>query len=527
VRIDGARCRRPVVIPAADHRPALVLAAVAAVLILGAALRAYDLGGKSMWVDEANSVVLAGLSPGELVARLARDSSPPLYYLVLGAWMAAFGASEIAVRSLSVCGGILTIWASFLVGRRLFTAEVGLVAAALVAVSPLQIFHSQQARMNAWLPLVALLGCWWLWRAVDTPRTTHLAGWVVSLVVALYLHNAALYLLPAHAVVVAATGAFRRRPLRWLLGFAAVALGYAPWLPVLMAQLGNREQYAWFRPFWARLGPGGVAWMTAAAFAPTLPGVFYRFAVPHPAPWWLPVAMLAAAGGAVVRAVSAHDAEPRRRIGAIVACCGVPLAAAVVVSMVLTPSYVPGRTDQVVLGPYFLLVAVGLTAIRPAAVRWAAVAALCAAAVPSLAAYYGNDWERGDRALAAAIARDARPGDTVVCTSLSCATLAYYLPRLDVPVHLVTYPTDAATHLANLDEAALAADPGHLEDEARRVRDAVADTTRPGGRLFLVLVPVAYNGPLVNALVTEQPLKLGDFRQAGTGAPVQLWLLRR
>src|SRR5690554_643169 len=82
---------------------------VAATLVTAIAVRVYDLAGKDLWIDEANSVVLAKTGVAGLLDGLKRDSSPPLYYLLLAGWMKVFGDGEAAVRTLSVIPGVLTV----------------------------------------------------------------------------------------------------------------------------------------------------------------------------------------------------------------------------------------------------------------------------------------------------------------------------------------------------------------------------------------------------------------------------------
>ena len=43
-----------------------------------------------LWLDEAQSVAIARLPLPELFAALEQDGSPPLYYVLLHAWTAAF-----------------------------------------------------------------------------------------------------------------------------------------------------------------------------------------------------------------------------------------------------------------------------------------------------------------------------------------------------------------------------------------------------------------------------------------------------
>ena len=238
------------------------------ILVLSAGLRFYDLGARDIWIDEANGVLIAQQPPAELIAGLRLDSNPPLYYLLLKAWMAVCGDSEAAVRGLSAVCGLALVGAVALIGRRMASAEVGLLAAALLACSPIQIVYSQQARMYVLLALLALLATYWLWRAITTRPARFVAAYGITLLAALYTHNCALYLLPAHAIVVWWSGALRRQPWRWVVCGAGVAAGYAPWVPVLLGQLANPAQYCWFAPVWQQLGWLGALLKTFHSFAP-------------------------------------------------------------------------------------------------------------------------------------------------------------------------------------------------------------------------------------------------------------------
>jgi mannosyltransferase len=232
------------------RRTATVFGLAFVILLLAAALRIYGLGGRDLWVDEANGVLMAQESLRGLLARLELDSSPPLYYVILHGWMQLSGDGEAAVRWVSVLAGLVLVAGVFMVGRRWFSLETGTIAAVLVATSPIQVFYSQQARMYALLPVLALLSFYWLWRAITENRRCFVVAYGVATLAALYVHNYGLYLLPAHAAVLLWSGAFRRKPGAWLICLACIVIGYLPWLPTLLAQLENGTHYSWFRPLW-------------------------------------------------------------------------------------------------------------------------------------------------------------------------------------------------------------------------------------------------------------------------------------
>src|SRR5262249_44028434 len=110
------------------------LVILALILALGLALRAWHLGGTSLWLDETHSIRLARFWWKQFWIYAAPvDPNPPLYFTLLKFWLRAFGDSEIAVRSLSVLFGVIGIGAAFLLGRIAGGRTLGLGTAALVA----------------------------------------------------------------------------------------------------------------------------------------------------------------------------------------------------------------------------------------------------------------------------------------------------------------------------------------------------------------------------------------------------------
>lgn len=131
------------------------LALLCAIFLLALALRSFRLDGQSLWSDEGVSVALAQCDLATIARDAAHDIHPPLYYYLLHFWVRLFGSSEIAVRSLSLLCGLLLVLFIYLLGRALFDERVALVASFLAAISPFQIYYSQETRMYI---LVALLG---------------------------------------------------------------------------------------------------------------------------------------------------------------------------------------------------------------------------------------------------------------------------------------------------------------------------------------------------------------------------------
>lgn len=215
---------------------------IAGVILLAAlGLRFFRLGAQSLWSDEGNSVALAQAGFAEIAARTAQDIHPPLYYWLLKVWLALFGSSEFAARSLSAVLGVLLVAVVYRLGVRLFNRQAAIAGAFLAAVNPFQIYYAQEARMYL---LLALLGavCVWLalesWTATGKRQALVWSGYALATALGLYTQYA-FPVIPA-AINLAAIVALwqnRRKLIGWMaLQLAAVAL-YLPWLPIAWQQL--------------------------------------------------------------------------------------------------------------------------------------------------------------------------------------------------------------------------------------------------------------------------------------------------
>lgn len=169
-------------------------------LILAGAfiLRLVQITQRGIIYDDAFSIFLSQQSLGSIVSGTAADTMPPLYYFLLHFWMMV--SSSIGyIRLLNVILNLLTIGILYLMTKQLFGEQVGWWAAALTAVSPLQIYHSQDVRMYALLALTQTVYLFCFVNIYHTNPGKNRLGWWVGLVIAgtaaLYTHNLAGFLL--------------------------------------------------------------------------------------------------------------------------------------------------------------------------------------------------------------------------------------------------------------------------------------------------------------------------------------------
>lgn len=125
------------------------------ILLAAALLRLPTLGVRSVWLDEAYSVWQAEKSQTAIWITDGDEGHPPLYYSFLHGWL-GLGRDEMLIRLPSALVSLLGVALVWQLGRRVAGEPVGLLAAAFLAVSPLDVWYAQEARMYTPLMVVGL-----------------------------------------------------------------------------------------------------------------------------------------------------------------------------------------------------------------------------------------------------------------------------------------------------------------------------------------------------------------------------------
>jgi mannosyltransferase len=413
--------RRPRAPAPAERARALLadptVAAVAAITVLGAALRFYRLGHQGFWFDEGNTALLVHFSPGKMLGLIPQaESTPPLYYCVAWVWARIFGYGEVGLRSLSALAGVALIPVLYSASWKLVSRRAGLIAAALAACSPLLIWYSQEARSYELLALLTALSllAFAYARARPTPRA--LVAWVIACALALATHYyAALVIVPEALWLLYEHR--RSRPVQTAFGVIAVC-----GLALIPLAIGQQST-------------GSADWIARAPFGRRLGQVIPQFVAGFDGPGHSvlePVA-IAIAVLALVLVVTRCEPEPRR--GALLAG-GIALAG-LVISLVLV---VVGFDDLLtrnllaIWPPAAVLVAGGLAVPRPRFLGVVGSVLLCAIGVTTaLGVVVDRKLERPDwRVVAGALGTRTPSGGRAILVQhySDLLPLSLYEPRL-------------------------------------------------------------------------------------------------
>ncbi|MDQ2806578.1 MAG: glycosyltransferase family 39 protein [Chloroflexota bacterium] len=398
---------------------------------LAAALRVYHLGAESFWFDEADILSQARAPLSDVLAGfLHAGENGPLYTLLLWAWVRLVGSGEAAVRLLPLGFGVATIPVIYVLGKRLVSAPLGLLAAALLAVSPFHIWHSQDAKMYTLVVLLTLGSMTLYLQALARNTTRWWAAYVLATWMALVSHSMAVLILGAQLLATpllwpqaapAGERASRRRHWAWALAVLAV-----PFLPIAALRAA------------AFVGDNlNVNWHGVVAPVEMLRVLFVKFALNEAPPPW------EAIGAGLAGALFALGAWPwpgdkQRTWAAVALLWALPIAGLYALSLKV-PLFEP-RYLIIVLPFYLLFVAMGLLRLgrRAPAVAVAVgisllgLQGLALATVNYSAAPQKEEW----RQALDYVRQHVRGRDVIIVHPgyLATAVEQYYAPSGDVPV---------------------------------------------------------------------------------------------
>jgi 4-amino-4-deoxy-L-arabinose transferase-like glycosyltransferase len=372
-----------------------VYAALTAVTAFAWWLRVVGLGDMRLAGDSAYSLQAATEPLAAIALGRVSDGHPPFSYWLLHLALPLFGATELGVRLPSALVGLLAVPLAWAAGRRLGGAGSGLLAAGLVALSPLLVFYAREPRMYALLPVCGLAS------AVLLERRRW-AGYAAFALAGLWSHYYMLPLVLGQAIWVLVARRAELPTARRV--WAALALGFAPWLLFALAQqtaatagvISNAEPphgpLGFVESFWTPFHAGpGLDWPVGA-----LLGLLAALG-------WL------AAGRALRRA----DPPPLARLIGLSSAVVVGLAFAL---FLVAPYAVRPRFWTVLLPGYLVVAAWGIATLLPGRRLAAALAAL--AALHAVTLYAGHrvgrlTLERDAVLLADRLAAWAEPDDAL------------------------------------------------------------------------------------------------------------------
>ncbi|WP_449352372.1 glycosyltransferase family 39 protein [Streptomyces shaanxiensis] len=215
---------------------------------LAFALILHRIGDRELWRDEHATWWAATLSLHDLSLLIRSiDVVFTPYYVLMHFWIALAGDSPTAMRipgavAMAASAGLLA-----LLGRRLFTTQVGLLAGLAFAVVPVTTRYGQESRPYAFAVAAVLLSTLLLARALDKPSFKVWVAYTLSVPLIGWSHLASMAVLGAHLVMILIARRAGDKIVGWAFA-AACTLGMCFVIPVALSGSGQSGQIAWNNP---------------------------------------------------------------------------------------------------------------------------------------------------------------------------------------------------------------------------------------------------------------------------------------
>jgi hypothetical protein len=391
---------------------------LAALTVAAAALRLSTLGLQSFWYDEAFTPVHV-LHPSlwaTLRSVVHSENTPPLWYLLAWVDSRILGTGEVALRLPSALAGIATVPVAWAIGRELAGRRAALACAALVALNPLLVWYSQEARAYALFVLMAALAMLCFLRAERDPTPRRMAAFALTGALALLSHYFAVFLLIPMALWLLYTPRTRRAALP---AAGALAIVGAALVPLIVAQGGHGTQWIGRWPLIERLEAIPQYYLTGYSGAPLGHGVELLVALPILAALGLGLWRMSEPSGPSLRGVM---------VALSIAACGVLIP---IVLVAFGADYLAPRNLVAAMIPVSAVIAVMAVWPRtgPAGIALVATTALAFAAI-SIDVDLSPRLQRGDwRGLAQALGGGSSKR-AITTVELGSAPLEYYVHGL-------------------------------------------------------------------------------------------------
>ncbi|MCD6405828.1 MAG: glycosyltransferase family 39 protein [Planctomycetes bacterium] len=525
-----------------------------AVVALGLIVRLLFIGRYEVWLDEAYCFGVAAKPIRAIIADLALDNGPPLYYFLLHYWMALFGEGPVALRSLSAVFSAGTVAVVVFWKTPWFSRRARLLAGFVLAITPLAVYYAQETRMYSPVLFFTAVGTVFLEKGLRRGGRGNWALFGLFTLLGLYTSYIAIFLVPLGYIVAVAGYCFERNRgllLRRLAGLLAahlaVVLLFLPWLPTFVSQ-PSAEATGWI----ARLPdqPNKVLLPVQSLSVMTVGGAYYPTYLRHlwmspqkaaavreavrqgrekrlsarilaRIPPVVPLYLVAVLTVAVLGAALGQGETPFPRRVFLVCWLALPILVPLALSLV-RPMYVVGRYELTALPALAGLSGLGLAGFRKA-VR---IPALVLASLLFLYTW-GHMQSFGNTGLEPArgayVARIARPGDIVLTEAFEYAPTYYYAGSRRDTLKLMTFPRDTKDHSAWIDYDKWLSGPLGAETPRQALLDEAAATVKeavdaiPAGGRIIVVRPVSPKPP---QWVTAMESALYEALDAATPRPL-------
>jgi len=215
------------------RRPVLVdYSLLVGITLAGLIIRSIGLAG-NLYSDEV-WIISTAVSPApDFFREILQDwVHPPLYHFLARGWVYLFGISDLSGRLISMTFGVLSIPLIYWLGKQIAGSKTGFFSAALMALSPIHIFHSQYGRHYSLFVFSVMLSMAGFLKVYDQPsHRKYRIFYCISSILLVYTHYFG-WLIVFCQLVFFLIGRFTFIK-QWAMPQAVICFSYVPWIYIV------------------------------------------------------------------------------------------------------------------------------------------------------------------------------------------------------------------------------------------------------------------------------------------------------
>lgn len=356
-------------------------AVYAALILIYILLRYWNLTASCLWFDEIFSIHAAEHSRDSILGFVAQDLiHPPLFYVLLKAWISIGGDGLFWVRVFPVVFAVLALIPFFLLCRELKLRFAAIALALFVfAVNGSLIKYSQEVRMYAPLLCVSLFSIWLFVRFLNSGKGAVLLA--LANIAMVYTHYFGWLVIICELTLVILVN--RERLLKTVLMSAAVFAAFVPWIVLILKAAPAGEKFAQNIGWMQRPTPTMLFQFILNVFEP----LYYKASSAEIASNYLVslplLALIIFAAVYYFKKSASSEPGDEQNIYLLVVFIALPVLIAFIASWILPYSVWGTRHLTIVFVPFILLIAYIVDSVNAPPLRlsaWAAFVVLTVAA---------------------------------------------------------------------------------------------------------------------------------------------------
>ena len=217
------------------------------ITLAGLEIRSFQLAG-NLYSDEVWIITTAASPFHDFIQEILQDwVHPPLFHFLARGWIYIFGLSDLSGRLISITFGVISIPLIYWLGKQIAGSKTGIFAAALLALSPIHIYHSQYGRHYSIFVFFVILSMVSFLKVYDQPTNRKYGVfYCISNILLVYTHYFGWLMVFSQFLFFL----FGRFPFlkHWAVLQVVIYSSYIPWIYIVSKYITKVKHLDWMKP---------------------------------------------------------------------------------------------------------------------------------------------------------------------------------------------------------------------------------------------------------------------------------------